>query len=190
LIATAVTVPFMVIVAFVLVSVSGGSGSGTASDSAPARPLPVLSASVPPHATAELAPCTKVLEQLPVSLKALPPRSVHTTPDTPLVVAWGDPAIVLSCGVDRPKSLKPGDSTPFVAGGELSGPYYDVTRHGDANVWTTVDRGPYIAITIPSKYQGGDYIPLLSTPIAKALPAVCSTDPQVPDPAKLCSRRP
>jgi hypothetical protein len=56
-------------------------------------------------------------------------------------------------------------------------------------VWTTVDRGPYISITVPAKYQGSAVLPPLSQAIAKALPAVCSTDPSEPDPAKLCTRR-
>jgi len=96
---------------------------------------------------------------------------------------------VFRCGVDRPKDLTPGSSTIFQSGGSESGPFYDVTSSGGANVWTTVDRGPYISVTVPQKYQGSAVIPPLSEAIAKALPAVCSTDPNTPDPAKLCTRR-
>jgi hypothetical protein len=182
-------VPFVLIVAFVLVSVGGGGGS-SGSSASPGGPAGTVTAAAPPNATKQFSNCTKVLQLLPVSLKALAPRIVHTKPDTPFVVAWGDPAIVFSCGVARPAALHPGSATEFVAGGDLSGPFYDVTRAGDANVYTTVDRAPYIAITIPAKYQGADYLPLLSQPIAKALPAVCSTSKDEPDPAKLCTRRP
>jgi hypothetical protein len=147
-----------------------------------------VSAAPPPHAAAEAAPCAKVLAQLPVQLGALNPRVVHT--DSPYVVAWGDPAVILRCGVDRPKALVAGSSAEFINGGDVAGPYFDVTRGADGNVYTTVDRGPYISITVPTKYQGGTVLPPLASAIAKALPPVCSTDPNEPDPDKLCTRRP
>lgn len=165
---------------------SGGSDSHT-NPTAVASPL---TTTAPSHATAETVPCTKVLQALSPQLGSLNPRVVHTTPDTPFVVAWGDPAIVLSCGVDRPKDLVAGSSTEYITGGNAAGPYYDVTTSGGANVYTTVDRGPYVAITIPAKYQGADYLPALSQAIAQALPAVCTTDPATPDLSKLCTRRP
>lgn len=146
-----------------------------------------MTASAPAHGSAEAAPCAKVLAQLPVQLGTLNPRVVHTA--SPYVVAWGDPAVVLRCGVDRPKDLVAGSSGEFIDGGDVAGPYYDVTRGPDGNVYTTVDRGPYISITVPTTYQGGTVLPPLSTAIAKALPPVCSTDPNEPDPDKLCTRR-
>jgi hypothetical protein len=152
--------------------------------------LPAVSAPAPPHAAAQAANCAKVLERLPVTLGPLDPRVVHTSPDTPDVVAWGEPPVLLSCGTGRPKDLVAGSSTQYIAGGELAGPYYDVTRHGDANDYTTVDRAAYVTITIPAHYQAADYLPALSRAIATALPAVCVTDPSTPDPAKLCTRRP
>jgi hypothetical protein len=130
-----------------------------------------------------------VLAQLPVTLTGLDPRVVHTKPETPYVVAWGDPAIVLQCGVARPKDLKAGSGAQFILGGAGTGPYYDVQRDGDANVYTTVDRAAYVSITIPANYQGADKLPPLSTAIAKALPAVCSTDALTPNVNDLCTRR-
>jgi hypothetical protein len=130
-----------------------------------------------------------VLVELPVQLGTLAPRVVNPRPDSPYIVAWGNPPVVLRCGVDRPKALVPGSSAEFINGGDVAGPYFDVTRGQDGNVYTTVDRAPYISITVPTKYQGGTVLPPLSTAIAKALPAVCSTDPNEPDPDKLCTRR-
>jgi uncharacterized protein DUF3515 len=179
-----------VVILALVIAALGVGGSGPDSTANPtAHALPALTPSAPPHAAAEAPACNKVLEKLPVELGALPPRVVHAHPDTPYVVAWGDPAVVLSCGASRPKNLKPGSSDPFIAGGVDTGPFYDVTRVGNANVWTTVDRGPYISISVPSKYQGADVLPPLSTAIAKALPPVCSTDPAAPDPDTLCDRR-
>jgi hypothetical protein len=186
LIATAVTVPLVVIIALAIGAVTGGGG-----ESASSTPgvLPALTPSAPPHAAAEAAPCTKVLTRLPVQLGALAQRVVHPHPDTPFVVAWGDPPVVLACGVDRPKDLHPGSSAEFQSGGIDTGPYYDVTSSAEANVWTTVDRGPYIAITVPATYQGADVLPPLSRAIADALPAVCTTNPNTRDLSRLCTRR-
>jgi hypothetical protein len=167
---------------------SGDSGSG-ATTGAPGGPLPPLRASAPPNAARQTAACAKVLAELPVQLGRLPGRIVHTSPDTPFVVAWGDPAVVLACGAARPKSLHPGSTAQDFTNGPAGGPFYDVTSAGGANVWTTVDRGPYISITVPDAYQGGDVVPPLSLAIAKALPAVCSTDPATPDLGRLCTRR-
>ena len=138
----------------------------------------------------DAAPCAKVLAQLPVALGRLQPRVVHTTPDTPFVVAWGDPAVVVKCGVDRPTSLKPGSDVRVFSATGASGPYFDVTRGGDsANVYTTVDRAAYVSVTIPGAYNSGP-LPALSRAIAKALPtAVCSTDPATPNVNDLCTRR-
>jgi hypothetical protein len=169
-------------------ALTGGGGSGSTANPTSGA-LPALTPSAPPNATAEAARCALVLQQLPVQLGTLQPRVVHTHPDSPFVVAWGDPPVVLACGVDRPADLRPGSSAEFVTAGPDTGPFYDVRRVGSANVFTTVDRGPYISITVPSDYQGGNVLPPLSTAIAQALPPVCSTDPNTPDVTKLCTRR-
>lgn len=176
----------MIIVALVIVAVGGGGGGSPTPG--PARPSP-LDLAAPPHVGTQAANCAKVLERLPVTLRGLDPRVVHTTPDTPYVVAWGDPAIVLRCGVDRPADLGPGSSAVYVNAGSLAGPYFDVTRRSGANVYTTVDRAAYVSVTVPAKYPADSSLGPLAEDIAAALPAVCSTSPNEPDPAKLCTRR-
>ena len=141
-----------------------------------------MSYAPPETDNATTAACAKVQEQLPVSLLKLAPRVVHTQ----FAVAWGDPAIVLRCGVARPNALHPGSSVQFFDGGEISGPYFDITRDGDANVYTTVDRPVYLAIVVPGKYQGASVITPLAADIAKALPSVCNPGPSG---ANLCDRR-
>jgi hypothetical protein len=185
LIATAVTVPLVVLG---LLGVAALTGAGD-SHSGPSAPPP-LTAAAPPHAAAEAGPCAKVLAELPVQLGSLDPRVVHTRPDTPYVVAWGDPSVVLRCGVARPAALHPGSSEQAFNAGSLSGPFYFVARSGDANVYTIIDREPYISITVPGKYQAGTILPTLVGAVGKALPKpVCSTDPATPNPADLCTRR-
>jgi hypothetical protein len=187
LIATAVTVPLLVLGLLAVAAITGVGGGS--SDSGPSGPPP-LTASAPVHAAAEAAPCAKVLAELPVQLGSLDPRVVHVRPDTPNVVAWGDPAVVLACGVARPAALHPGSSEQVFNAGDLAGPYYVVSRSGNANVYTIVDRQPYVAITVPAKYQAADVLPALVGAVGKALPkAVCSTDPNTPNPDDLCTRR-
>ena len=171
------------LVAFAIAALTGGGGSS--SDNATGA-LPAVTAADPPHAGAESGPCTKVLDQLPLQLGTLQSRVVHSA--TPFVVAWGDPPVVWSCGVDRPKDLSRTSTAQFFANGPESGPFYVVTTTGDTRVWTTVDRGPYISISVPDDYQGADVIPPISRAIAKVLPPVCSTDPAAPE-NKRCTRR-
>jgi len=187
LIATAVTAPLVVLI---LLGVAALTGAGDDSSGGGSAALKPLTFSAPPHAVELTAPCAKVLAQLPVQLGALAPRVVHTTPDTPNVVAWGNPPVVLECGVDKPKSMYPGSDEQVFNAGDLAGPYYVVSRSGNANVYTIVDREPYIAITIPAKYPAGELLPTLVGAVGQALPkAVCSTDPSTPNPDTLCTRR-
>lgn len=165
------------------------TGDSDPAPSATADPQAVLTFDAPPRADAEAAACAKVLAQLPITLTGLAQRVVHTKPDTPFVVAWGDPAVVFRCGVARPKSLRPGSAEQFFAGGSLAGPYYERSvGPDDTNVFTTVDRAAYISLTVPRRYNGKQ-LPPLSAAIAKVLPAVCSTDSATTDVTTLCTRR-
>jgi hypothetical protein len=79
-------------------------------------------------------------------------------PDPGFVAAWGDPPIVLTCGVPRPSAVPPwslcftGDGIEWLAtrGG----------RAGDGNRpirgaldFTTVGRSPYVTVRVPTPYQ-------------------------------------
>jgi len=185
LIATAVTVPLIVLVLLGVAAVTGSSDDS----GGPTKPPAPLSVAAPPHAAAQAAACAKVIAALPVQLGKLDPRVVHTHPDSPYVVAWGDPAVVLACGVDRPKALHPGSSEQVFNAGSVSGPFYLVSRSGDANVYTIIDRAPYVAITVPQKYAAADVLPDLVGAVGTALPhAVCRVETSA-DPDTLCTRR-
>lgn len=174
------------ILALVIGSFTGDSGPAPSHSP---DPQAVLNFAAPPRAEVEAADCAKALAQLPITLVGLPQRVVHTKPDTPFVVAWGEPAVVFRCGVERPKSLRAGSDVQFFAGGSLAGPYYDVTDGpDDTKVFTTVDRAAYISLTLPRRYNSKQ-LPALSAAIAKGLPAVCSTDSATTDVARLCTRR-
>lgn len=189
------TLPIVVVVALAVGSAveNGGSGSSTA---APTRsaPLPVLTPTGPSPNSVTIRPCTQVLQYLPQRLDGLAPRVVHPVPDSPFVVAWGDPAIVLRCGVDRPAALQPRSSEQIFSANGVGGPYWLPVRDAKQTEWTVIDRAVYIRLTVPNSYSQPP-LAQVGAAVVKALPeAVCL--PQagpgqvLPDPARLCTNRP
>lgn len=172
----------------IVVGVSGGTDRSPASSASPAGPLPAITRSAPPQATQQAAACAKVLAALPVTLHGLDQRVVHTVPETPSVVAWGEPPVVLSCGVARPHSLHANSAAQYFSVTGTAGPYFDVTSAGTDQIYTTVDRAAYISIAIPVRYHSGP-LPPLARDIAAALPAVCKVKSSAPR-NQLCTRRP
>jgi hypothetical protein len=101
------------------------------------------------------------------------PQKVHgqarraTTPKSPLVTAWGSPAIVVRCGMPRPTALKPTSELVVVNGVSWLGVPVDrpVT-------FTAVGRLAYVEVTVPAAYQPpGDVLIELAGPIKAAIPA-------------------
>ena len=176
-----------VLVAFAL---AGGGDKKDAAPSTPAAsaPLPALTVSAPPSSAAAQAPCAQVLSALPVQLGPLEPRVVHSEPDSPYVVAWGEPPVVLRCGVARPAQLTPNSTEQvFLAGGV----YWLPVQQKNTTVFTSIDRSVYVEIGLPHSvaYQP---LPLLGSAVATKLKPVCA----VPDsnngyrPDQLCTHRP
>ena len=171
LLTTAIAVP-VVIALVVLVNVLGEpSGSSPAAGPAeidgatPVRPedLPVLPLDVPPVTPEAEASCPVVMGKLPLELAGQPSRRVQS--DTPYVYAWGDPPVVLTCGVDRPDGW-----VATASGIQINGVLWHVdTSDPDTTVWTAVDRPVYVEIRLPA---GVDSAPVtaLTVPLAEALP--------------------
>jgi hypothetical protein len=170
LIAIAVLVP-VVVVLVVLANVLGGSedddGQGPAAvdGSTPAQreDLPVLPVEVPPATPEADASCPALMGTLPLELAGEPSRRVDS--DTPYAYAWGDPAIVLICGVDRPAGFVVGTSAIQINGVQ----WYVDTSDPDATVWTTVDRPVHVQITLPPEVDSAP-VTALTPQIAAALP--------------------
>jgi len=187
-----VTVPIVVILALVFGLTFGGGAGSVGSSTAPGA-LPALTPSAPSPDPAAVKPCTALLEDLPIHLGKLAPRAVHPKPESLFVLAWGDPPVLLRCGVARPADLRPGSSAQFFQVGTAQGSggvYFDVTSQDKDEVYTTVDRAVYIQITVPSQYHS-DPVVTLANAIAKALPPVC-VGGQLPggtDPSRLCTHR-
>lgn len=157
--------------------------TGTASQ----RALAPVRVSAPPANPAADAPCTKLLSALPITLADLPGRPAQSS--STYVAAWGDPAVVLRCGVPRPAALRPGSADLDIA---INGVLWLPARHQDDTVWTAVDRTAYIEVTVPKSYAQPPLGPI-SDAIATTLPAVCvaqaSPGQPPPDPKRLCTNR-
>jgi hypothetical protein len=172
LIATAVLVP-VVVALVVLVNVFGpgksadddGQGPAAVDGSTPAQreDLPVLPVEVPPATPEADASCPALMGTLPLELAGEPSRRVDS--DTPYAYAWGDPAIVLICGVDRPAGFVVGTSAIQINGVQ----WYVDTSDPDVTVWTTVDRPVYVQITLPPEVDSAP-VTALTPQIAAALP--------------------
>jgi hypothetical protein len=168
---TAVVVP-VVVTLVILVNVLGGSSDQNADGGAaqiegtttPQRAdLPVLPVDVPPVTPEADASCPALMSALPVDLMGEASRRVQS--DSPFAYAWGDPAVVLICGVDRPAGWVVGESAIQINGVQW---YVDTSDPG-ATVWTTVDRPVYVQVRLPADVDSAP-VTALTTQIAQALP--------------------
>jgi hypothetical protein len=185
LIATAVTLPVVLLLALFFGNASDEDGqpSTTAATNHPSALAPI-SVAAPPANPAADAPCTKLLGSLPITLSGLsgrPARSSWT-----YVAAWGDPAIVLRCGVPRPAELVPSSSAQIIA---VDGVNWLPVQQKKATVWTAVDRAAYIEVLVPKSYTQPPLAPIADA-VASSLSAVCVVDPNETDQSRLCTHRP
>jgi hypothetical protein len=128
----------------------------------------------PPPAVAER--CAHLNNLLPQRLviagqAALTPRVV--SPVTPLVHAWGNPAVVLSCGVPKPAGYS-ARSSELTA---VNGVRWFEQISPDVVTWTAIRADAssgdtvYLRLVVPSSYQGqGGFLVDLTEPVKTALP--------------------
>ena len=167
----------VVVALLVLSNVLGGSDTGDDTDhsqhsgaaeiegSTPSErdDLPVVPVEVPPVTPEADASCPAVMSGLPLELTGEQSRRVQS--DSPFAYAWGDPPIVLVCGVDRPAGFVVGTSAIQINGVQ----WYVDTTDPDTTVWTTVDRPVYVQVRLPASVDSAP-VTALSTPIGQALP--------------------
>jgi Protein of unknown function (DUF3515) len=116
----------------------------------------------PPPAVARL--CDTLRAKLPAKLHGRSRRA--TTPRSPLVTAWGSPAIVLRCGVPRPIALQP--TSELVV---INGVSWLPVPPDRPVTFTAVGRLAYVEVTVPGAYQPpGDVLIELAGQIKAAIP--------------------
>jgi hypothetical protein len=186
IIATVVTLPLVLVVALLLDK--SGSGSG-GSSSSPAALAPVTVSAPASSDARTVSTCANVISALPLVLGGQDVRRTVSDPASPSIVAWGDPAIVLRCGVDRPASLKPNSGDFLVS---VNSVVFLPDKQSDATVFTVIDRAVYLDVTVPTSYAQPPLGPI-ATAIAKVLKPVCQAQstggPLVPT-KNLCTHRP
>jgi len=167
LIATAVLVPVVVAVIVLAHVLGGGAGDSTARVVGPTAPpraeLPVLPVDVPPVTPQADADCPGLMRALPVELMREPSRRVKSA--SPFAYAWGDPPVVLVCGVAAPAGFVRGASAIQINGVQ----WYVDTSDKDTTVWTTVDRPVNVEVRVPASIDSAP-VTSLTTQIAGSLP--------------------
>jgi len=120
------------------------------------------------------SPGTKVAELCRNLDKALPSKIDGQSrrdpePASALTAGWGNPAIILRCGVDRPAKM--GD--PEADGVEVNGVGWLLEKQGDGSFrFTTTLRKAYVEVTIPKTRTADGMSPLvdLAPAVKKAIP--------------------
>lgn len=131
---------------------------------------------VPSPAPAQAAMCRALHKALPRTVDGLARHT--TTPASDFTAAWGDPAIVLRCGVPRPAVLTPGNPNyqPNAQAMGIDGVDWLPEKQSDGSVrCTTTLRKAFVEVTIPAKYTGpyGDLSMLtdLAPAVDRTIPA-------------------
>jgi hypothetical protein len=86
--------------------------------------------------------CARLHDALPARLDGRGATAV--SPTSSLTAAWGDPAVVLRCGVARPRSLRP---TSDVI--KINGVLWFLKETHDAYVFTTYGRVAFVELRVP-----------------------------------------
>ncbi|WP_436773021.1 DUF3515 domain-containing protein [Yinghuangia sp. YIM S09857] len=118
--------------------------------------------------------CRDLQHRLPD--KVLDAGTRKTVPDSDLIAAWGDPAIVLRCGVPTPVSLRPDDPRydPEQNAAGVNGVNWTFTFLGEGKGvrFTTLHREVNIEVTVPAKYgQPTGPLTALAEPVKQTVPA-------------------
>lgn len=110
---------------------------------------------VPSPSARAAAVCRKLHAALPAEVDGLARRSV--VPSSDLTAGWGDPTVVLRCGVRVPGVLDPHAGAaydPTADAAEVDGVTWLVQQLVDDEGYrfTTTDRRVYVEVTVPHRY--------------------------------------
>ena len=110
-----------------------------------------IAVAAPELSTDQATACAALIEALPAKLLTHTSREV-TPADAP-VAAWGDPAIVVTCGVEMPDDFEPGASCEEVNG---VGWFVPMDQFSDIRVDLavhTIGFDPVVRLEIPADYR-------------------------------------
>ena len=89
-------------------------------------------------------------------------------PESPLTAAWGDPALVLRCGVPRPAGLGPMSDVLEVE--DVA--WFLVESHA-GYTFTTIGRTANVELTVPTEVDRSE----ATAPLVDLAPAIKAEDP-------------
>jgi hypothetical protein len=119
--------------------------------------LPPVAVSPPAPAAAAAQACARLHPALPPKVDDA--RARATTPTSDLTSAWGDPSVVLRCGVPAPAGLGPMSQLQTVNGVDWFNPGVQspaagkLETDGGARVFTTTGRVANIELTVPLGHE-------------------------------------
>lgn len=135
--------------------------------------LDPLGLAVVPAPAASSADCARLLAALPHTLDgaesgrdsqgALERRQLRV-PAPEGAAGWGDPPVVLRCGLDRPADLTATSRLLVVSGVQ----FLEIPG-GGMSTWVAVDRPVYVAVAFPPR-SGSGPLQQIATVISRALP--------------------
>lgn len=153
-----------VVVVIVLAAVVNSRPVGSVDD-----PLAVPAAEAPGAGTPA---CAALAAALPDQLGGLPRRTIEHGDDPSLtgVAAWGEPAVILRCGVPTPIEL-----TCSAAVQEVDGVAWLPLSIGGDTTYLVVDRAVRVALTVPDSLTSTGPWQDAATLVAATLPqrAIC-----------------
>ena len=129
------------VLATVLATGLAGCSSGTAAVPVEAPDLPAAAA----------ATCRELVADAPDTLAGLASRPV--TPHDAPAAAWGDPAIVLTCGAEVPREFTRFSSCVQADGVGWFVPQAQQLDQSADVTWTAVGYRPVVAVHVPADYR-------------------------------------
>jgi hypothetical protein len=97
--------------------------------------------------------CKALVDDVPHRVSERPRRE---TKGGDLGAAWGDPAIVLTCGVGPPDGYQPTSPCQRVNGVDWFVPEDQISDQGKDVVLTTIGRKPRVEVVVPAEYRPPD----------------------------------
>lgn len=99
---------------------------------------------------ADASMCRKLLDALPQTVSGQTRRDLET--ESGYAAAWGDPAIVLRCGVGVPEGFDEFSACQVTNGVGWFIPEDQITGEATEIWMTTVDRTPAVEVRLPPEY--------------------------------------